>query len=209
MDMRLNPHLIKQLREQQAWSQNHLAEVSGLSLRTVQRIEKTGVCAYESARSLAAVFATSVQALEPQSNESAPTLLSRFKQHSAKQWRLMAGALVGAVAVLMISTAQADNVKLAIRFAQNNGTPIDFALENPNGVSGEFMVDDNYRVDLKPTADGDGLVLISVQFFKKNGADYQLIARPKLLTKEDETALITFGVEQETFSLWVTPSLSG
>ena len=39
MDMKLNAERIRTLREQRAWSQEHLATVAGLSTRTLQRIE--------------------------------------------------------------------------------------------------------------------------------------------------------------------------
>ncbi len=63
MDMRLKSALIRQEREKRAWSQEHLADVSGLALRTVQRIESTGSASYESAGAIAAVFGLSVAAL--------------------------------------------------------------------------------------------------------------------------------------------------
>ena len=56
MDMKVDSSYLKAQREQRAWSQEHLAEVTGLGLRTIQRIETTGTASYESARSLAAVF---------------------------------------------------------------------------------------------------------------------------------------------------------
>jgi len=63
MDMRIDSSYIKAQRARRAWSQEHLAEVSGLGLRTIQRIEKTGAASYESARSLAAVFEIDVAKL--------------------------------------------------------------------------------------------------------------------------------------------------
>jgi ribosome-binding protein aMBF1 (putative translation factor) len=48
MDMRLDSALIRQEREKRAWSQEHLAGVTGLALRTIQRIESTGSASYES-----------------------------------------------------------------------------------------------------------------------------------------------------------------
>lgn len=54
--MELNKDTLKNHRDSRAWSQTQLAEVSGLSLRTVQRIEKTGVASQESAKSLASVY---------------------------------------------------------------------------------------------------------------------------------------------------------
>ena len=41
MDMKVDSQKLIQLRNARAWSQQHLADVSGLSLRTIQRIEKT------------------------------------------------------------------------------------------------------------------------------------------------------------------------
>ncbi len=52
MEMNVDSNLIKSERHRRAWSQDHLAEVAGLSLRTIQRVEKTGTASYESAQSL-------------------------------------------------------------------------------------------------------------------------------------------------------------
>ncbi|WP_462163671.1 helix-turn-helix domain-containing protein [Pseudoalteromonas xiamenensis] len=38
MDQMINKDLVKKLRNERAWSQEQLSAVSGLSLRTVQRI---------------------------------------------------------------------------------------------------------------------------------------------------------------------------
>ena len=46
--------LLKELREQKGWSQELLAEYSGLSKRTIQRIESGANTTVESAQSLAA-----------------------------------------------------------------------------------------------------------------------------------------------------------
>ncbi|HEY4342542.1 MAG TPA: helix-turn-helix domain-containing protein [Steroidobacteraceae bacterium] len=56
MEMKLNSAVIRQEREKRAWSQEHLAGVTGLALRTIQRIEATSSASYESASAIAAVF---------------------------------------------------------------------------------------------------------------------------------------------------------
>ncbi|MDZ4051748.1 MAG: 2TM domain-containing protein, partial [Phenylobacterium sp.] len=48
--------LIQKLRLQRGWSQEQLAEVSGLSVRTVQRLERGQPGSLESMKALAAVF---------------------------------------------------------------------------------------------------------------------------------------------------------
>ena len=63
MEMKINSEKVKQLRNQRSWSQDQLASVSGLSLRTIQRIENRGTCSLDSKRALAAVFEVDVEEL--------------------------------------------------------------------------------------------------------------------------------------------------
>ena len=56
MEMQLNIDKIKQLRESKAWSQSHLADVAGISLRTIQRIEKSGIASLESVKAICASY---------------------------------------------------------------------------------------------------------------------------------------------------------
>ena len=52
----LNKNKIQNLRAQRCWSQDELAAASGLSIRTIQRVEKTGNASFETVKSLASVF---------------------------------------------------------------------------------------------------------------------------------------------------------
>ncbi|MCF2948545.1 helix-turn-helix domain-containing protein [Paraglaciecola aquimarina] len=54
--MEINNQIIKQLRIDRNWTQQHLADACDISLRTVQRIEKFGNASTESVMSLCAVF---------------------------------------------------------------------------------------------------------------------------------------------------------
>ncbi|MDO9318992.1 MAG: helix-turn-helix transcriptional regulator [Gammaproteobacteria bacterium] len=60
MEMQVNASLLKQERSKRAWSQEHLAQVTGLGLRTVQRIESSGMASNESIASIATVFEMTV-----------------------------------------------------------------------------------------------------------------------------------------------------
>ena len=51
---------IKKMRLERHWSQDQLAEMSGLSVRTIQRIENGENAGLESLKSLAAVFETNI-----------------------------------------------------------------------------------------------------------------------------------------------------
>ena len=48
--------IVRKLRLKHAWSQEQLAQFSGLSIRTIQRIERGQNAGLESLKSLAAVF---------------------------------------------------------------------------------------------------------------------------------------------------------
>jgi transcriptional regulator with XRE-family HTH domain len=58
--------LIQKMRLQHGWSQQQLAEASGLSTRTVQRIESGHPASTESLKSLAAVFGVEWSTLNPE-----------------------------------------------------------------------------------------------------------------------------------------------
>ena len=52
---------IKKMRLERHWSQEQLAEMSGLSIRTIQRIENGENAGLESLKSLASVFETNIE----------------------------------------------------------------------------------------------------------------------------------------------------
>jgi hypothetical protein len=54
MEMRVDAKRIRVEREKRAWSQQHLASVTELGLRTIQRIEATGLASYESIQAISA-----------------------------------------------------------------------------------------------------------------------------------------------------------
>lgn len=58
--MRIDTCKLKQLRVAKHWSQEQLATVSGLTTRTIQRIEATGKVSIESAKSLASALGVEV-----------------------------------------------------------------------------------------------------------------------------------------------------
>jgi len=61
--------LIQKLRLQRGWSQEQLAELSGLSVRTIQRLERGQTASTESLKALASVFEVDFSTLkEPEMN---------------------------------------------------------------------------------------------------------------------------------------------
>jgi len=55
-NMKVNLDLFIEERKSKVWSQQHLSDVAGISLRTVQRIEKTGVASAESLKAISSAY---------------------------------------------------------------------------------------------------------------------------------------------------------
>ncbi|GGX66967.1 hypothetical protein GCM10011309_15740 [Litorimonas cladophorae] len=61
--MDIDTEKLKRWREERFWSQEHLADLSGIALRTVQRIENGGNASRESITALAAAYNVDAAAL--------------------------------------------------------------------------------------------------------------------------------------------------
>jgi len=61
--MKIDTEKLKRWREERFWSQEHLAELSGIALRTVQRIESGETASRESITALAAAYNVDAAAL--------------------------------------------------------------------------------------------------------------------------------------------------
>ncbi len=60
--------IVRKLRLQRGWSQDHLSQISGLSVRTIQRIERGQEPSLESLKAFAAVFEINVTDLQTETN---------------------------------------------------------------------------------------------------------------------------------------------
>ena len=98
--MRVDSNLIKSEREKRGWSQGHLASVAGLSLRTIQRIEKTGSASFESATALASVFSLEVAALR--ANEAEPPRARAIRLSLELPLRLALAVVSGVLCALQL-----------------------------------------------------------------------------------------------------------
>lgn len=66
--------LVRKLRLQRGWTQDQLAEIADLSVRTIQRIERGGPASLETARALASAFEVDVSLFnaEPEGEPDMP-----------------------------------------------------------------------------------------------------------------------------------------
>jgi transcriptional regulator with XRE-family HTH domain len=98
MEVKVNSNLIRSERENRGWTQEHLASVTGLSLRTIQRIEKTGSASFESVTALASVLAVDLAKLR--ASEAEPSRERAIRLSLELPLRLALAAVSGVLCAL-------------------------------------------------------------------------------------------------------------
>jgi DNA-binding XRE family transcriptional regulator len=63
--MKINAELVLELRGKKSWSQDELALVAGVNLRTIQRVEKEASASLQTKKALASAFGIHISDLEP------------------------------------------------------------------------------------------------------------------------------------------------
>ena len=102
---------IKRWREERHWSQEHLAELAGLGIRTIQRIENGEAASRESLTALAAAFNVEAIALCIDPETEAADIASRRNAEGAAALRLsflahLVGYLMGMVVFMAINLSE-------------------------------------------------------------------------------------------------------
>lgn len=101
--MRVNASLIKQLRSERSWTQQHLADACGVSLRTIQRVERYGTASNETLMALASVFEVEINEIQE------PEIVAQVKTEEQSKtiksdWltsQVLSALLIGFVAGIM------------------------------------------------------------------------------------------------------------
>jgi transcriptional regulator with XRE-family HTH domain len=88
--MQVNAELVRRTRTERGWTQDSLAEATGLSIRTIQRIERHGLASNESVSAVCAVLE-----LERRDVLSAPSAQSARAGLGAMLPLLLLALLVG------------------------------------------------------------------------------------------------------------------
>ncbi len=76
---------IKKLRKQKHWSQDQLAQMSGLSIRTIQRIERDQKAGLESLKALSSVFGIEINELQREAVDAAGIIASEQDDPTKKE----------------------------------------------------------------------------------------------------------------------------
>ena len=205
MDMKVDSSYIKAQRARRAWSQEHLAEVSGLGLRTIQRIEKTGAASYESARSLAAVFEIDVAELRV----AEPAVEPRRISISLRPVLGVVGALVTGGALLVTAqSVAADKVLMDVSVA------VDSKADDASAFATQVLVDDgtpmpqiddrevgDLRFSIVPRVQTPDRVLLEVTVYERRGGEEVVVSEPRLIALSGEATELVVGDDGRTLRL--------
>src|SRR5476651_853336 len=78
--------IVRKLRLQRGWTQEHLAELTGLSVRSIQRLERGQTGSLETLNSLAAVFEVDRSLFKPGDNPMPSTTPITADEENAIQY---------------------------------------------------------------------------------------------------------------------------
>jgi transcriptional regulator with XRE-family HTH domain len=208
MDMKVDAKRIRAERENRAWSQEHLAQLSGLGLRTVQRIEATGLASNESISALAAVFNLSLQELRDQDvkDNRAKRRSDAFVVEIPRRAAGLAAAICAALlAVFVTRSVIAEPIMLDVGISVNDEERSRSRLLTETGSNAEIELDRIMRLIVMPSVQ-DGLILLATEVHLYDGSIYRLKAQPRVATKLGTLATIEFGTDSgDLVTIAITP----
>jgi transcriptional regulator with XRE-family HTH domain len=213
MDMKVDSSYVKAQREQRAWSQEHLAEVTGLGLRTIQRIESAGTASYESAKALAAVFGVDVADLR---DLREPAGGPRISVPLRPLLGVLAALATGA-ALFVATRSFADQVLVDVGVRIDTPLPGSEAVDTSERFT-QFVVDedtlvpnvndlriDEFRLTIVPKLLPDGMILIEMHLFEQEGDRELLVTAPRLVVRDGEEAAVATGDAARSVRFSITP----
>ena len=108
MSYRVDTAKLKRWREERHWSQEHLAELAGVGLRTIQRIETGQKASADSLKAIASAYQVDVAALLSDPDAEAADIVQRRNDKTIAALRLsvlihLAGYVIGMAVFAAIS----------------------------------------------------------------------------------------------------------
>ncbi len=205
--MRVDTDLICEERKRRAWSQEHLASVAGLGLRTVQRIESSGNASFESVSALASVLEVSVEDLCIAEEATHPL----WRPRSASRLKaVVAGSVLIAAALLALNrTALAEqDVLLDVDAVVNGEQQTEARILNRAGENTELMIWKDYRLHITPAVLDNGDVRMTLNLQKLDGGQYVQVAGPRIVTPNGQQATIKSGWQNgDSIVIEITPTI--
>jgi transcriptional regulator with XRE-family HTH domain len=200
-DMNLNTDIIKAERERRAWSQSHLADAAGVSLRTMQRVEATGTASKETTLAIASALSTSVEHLVVVKQQVPdPRGVARFTWPAA----MAVGLAIGSV--FIAQQAFARQLMLDIKLGIDGQQPQSSRMIIDAGKPAEMRVDGKIKVVITPTLKDNGEIVLATKIYTFNDGNFALMAEPTLIINDNAEASVTSDSEKTgNYSLSITP----
>jgi len=204
MEMKINKNLIKAKRLEKAWSQQHLAEVAGLSLRTVQRVENSGEGSLDTVKAFGAALDVNPQAMQ-ESRQPKSALTAWWQKIGLSS----AAAVVALVALVgYVSLVQAESVMLDLSIDSNQFAMKNLQLVDELGNAVEVRIDKQFRMVFTPKLTEDHQIHVSVDVYRYKDGQELLVSTPRIITADNTPANILFALENEAFiDIGITPKL--
>ncbi len=201
MTMHVDSKRIRTEREQRAWSQEHLASVADVSLRTIQRVERTGLASYDTAQAVAAVFELDVAELRVAASAPAPLMPApaalvpapaeplaagpNARSRGRRYWGL-AASLALVAATLFGHVAYAQQVKLDVALAVNEQQLGQHQIVADAGANAEIRLEGQMKLVVVPTVAPEGNIALSIRMYEYADDGFALVSEPKLLAADND-----------------------
>jgi len=201
MEMRVNTSLIIEKRKLKAWSQQHLADISGLSLRTIQRIENTGNGSLDSIKAIASAF----------SMLPAEVMQQELKYSVApKKVFSIFGFLSGLLATgfLYSSLANADTIALDVLLSASESEEYEIRMEEEYGNNMEVNIRPNLKLVFIPEIINEGEVEIIIKAYDTSGeqAGVELGSNSIVALENEASSIVLLASNGLSYSLNITPN---
>jgi transcriptional regulator with XRE-family HTH domain len=161
MEMIINAEKVIAERKIRAWSQQHLADASAVSLRTIQRVENNGSGSLETIKALASCFELDVDMLfEPKIE-----VINKNQKSKAKTKPQIVAlcsfilALLSSV-LFIVPTSMASNITINaenIKTNSHEGYSIytnNVVIFLPKGMPHKVLIDSNWEADSSSSSSG-------------------------------------------------------
>ena len=203
----INVNELRNARRKRGWTQQHLADVADLSLRTVQRIESTGCCSPESLLALASVLGVPSEDLVDLGETPRP------QARNTGRARGIAGsvAFIAAIAVAVVFSmgASARPVLLEVDLSSSGESVSSVQLLSEEGETAEIRTGNGLRMEFsaKIASYEHGRIFVEVRLF--SAVEGALVAAPGLLLEDRQAGEVRFeGTDGLPYQLKITPILS-
>ena len=203
MEVKLKTNIIRAEREKRAWSQEHLASVAGLGVRTVQRLEGKNSASLESIKAIASAFELSIDELR--CNETSATRKSTVSARRLGLSAFCISVILIIISQLVVSPIFANEVLLEYKVAlekpvEGKDPEVKSEIESrylaKQGETATVNLPNLVKIEIAPVLPNsyegllrtgeilrDGEVLLAVNIFVKEGDEFQLMAQPRIITR--------------------------